>query len=650
MADYLPATLQDVQATIQHKSKKRTVTGWRQSGSPPALSKIYVSRHRLSTNKWERLGVLAIASPSQQFWRFVDTANIGDDVVRYTFRAIRQAGGAEESVVSHALPAGIRTPPKPPVLVKAVRTADNKITITYGNPSWAAQYIRVLVAATGDGGKTYGSTVTAAEVTAPAPSRSASNPGRAIWRSDHTVTVTVATMLGYKVMLQAVATNPGYSTESGFGEMLANSGWSGLIRAAYTVPSVPSLLVASPEWPDDTKYRFAWDHKPTDGTAQTGAQVEYRPVGGSAIQLTVTGAGESAETAAPLAAGDWECRARTRGAGGGYGDWSGWYGFRIVGRPALTIVTPADGVTVTGNRCKTVLEWSSPSGATIRDWGARLKRGAVIVEEKSGTKPVTSVTFAAALSDATTYTVEVWATGSNNITAVGDSNTFPVAYLRPGVPTITSAAWDEENGTVHLALTNAGIPPGGAATVANALEVSRDGGTTWTACGDDIPASAGTGSILDQLAPLGVDLLYRVLAISALDVRIPSTPIAVTTRPARDVWLVGADGARCRIRLNIRLQVSHGQEMVLEQYHLREKPTAHYGDARPTKVQVSGTALYEQGQADDWTVLLGQAVHYRDPDGRAFWSTLDATGPSHSSDWARSHSIDLTVEETDYEP
>ena len=66
--------------------------------------------------------------------------------------------------------------------------------------------------------------------------------------------------------------------------------------------------------------------------------------------------------------------------------------------------------------------------------------------------------------------------------------------------------------------------------------------------------------------------------------------------------------------------------------------------------EFDGTALYEQGQADDWTVLLGQAVHYRDPDGRAVWSTLDATGPSHSSDWARSHSIDLTVEETDYEP
>ena len=38
--------------------------------------------------------------------------------------------------------------------------------------------------------------------------------------------------------------------------------------------------------------------------------VDADPVGGSAIQLTVAGAGESAETAAPLAAGDWECRAR----------------------------------------------------------------------------------------------------------------------------------------------------------------------------------------------------------------------------------------------------------------------------------------------------------------------------------------------------
>ena len=646
MADLSP-TLMNVEALIGHKSKKRTVTGWRLPGPFAALAKVEVTRWRVSTGKWELIATLP-AMPGQTFWSYVDTASLTDDVIRYAMRGIPLAGGREEAVLTAQAPAGVRTPPKPPVLVKAVRSAADKITLTYGSPSWAAQTIRVLIASSADAGKTWSSTSTVATVTAPAPTRS-SVGNVAIAKLDHTVTVTVNPVLAYKVILQAVATNPGYPLET-YGEYLANTAWSSMVGAAYTVPAAPGLVAMS-EWPSDTKVRFGWTHRPTDKTAQTYAQVEYRPESGATTTLTVTGAAETVETAAALAVGDYEYRVRTRGAGGGYGDWIGWAGFSVVTRPSWAITAPAHGAVLTGNRCVATMAWSSPSGAIIRSWGARLKRGATIVEERSGTKPVTSVTFAALLDDGQSYSVEVWATGTNGINATGDTNSFTVDYLDPGAPTGVVATWDPETGTVGVTWTNAAASGGVAATVANALMVSRDNSESWQQVGDDIPGSAGAASMIDPLPPLGIPLRYRVVAISALGVRrwsVAHTP--VTTRPASEVWLVGADGATVRLSRNIRLAVAPDHEVVLEQYYGRTLPTAHHGQARPLKVGVTASTWHAQGEVVDLSVLFGQPVHYRDPDGRAFWGVVSSGATGVSSDWARLAEVSLTVEATDYEP
>ena len=257
---------------------------------------------------------------------------------------------------------------------------------------------------------------------------------------------------------------------------------------------------------------------------------------------------------------------------------------------------------------------------------------------------ISSLRFAAALADATSYTVEVWATASNALATPTDSVTFPVVYTRPGTPTAPSAVWHEGEGVVAVAATY------GASTTSTAIDRSVDDGDTWTRAGVG-PGGTGTRTIQDQLAPTGlVGVLYRAVAITNLGVEAYSASVVVTTRPANDVWLVGADGTRCRVYSNIRLDASLGQDVVTEQYYGHEKPTAHYGDARPVKIGISGTLRRGEGLEDDWAGLLGQPVHYRDPDGRHGWGTLDATGVNQSSEWTEERQITATWEATTYDP
>ena len=627
MAD-LPATLAPLQVTGNAKGRLIFCPSVASTpGSPRAY--VRVGRWLASTGEWKVLAKLKLPGTAVTSAAYVDSSTIKDDRVRYSMRIFNQDGTYQESVHSSTFADAWQIGPRRAPVIKSVsRSAPDKITVWYLNPSWAASNIRFYLAASGDGGKTFGSGVLAAEFGAPA--RSATTV--------RTYTLTVSPTLTYKVQAAAATTNPvELATE------VKASFFPTVLKNVWSAPSIPSLLGPFADQLAG-KVTFSWSPKPTDGTGQTGAQVEHRPVGGSTTTITVTGDETAAQTAAALATGSYEWRARTKHASGAYGPWSGWSEFDVTTAPSLTISYPDDGQTVPTNKPAFSLDWYSPSGATIATWGARLKQGATVKESKSGKGPISSLRFATALADATTYTVEVWATASNALATPTDSVTFPVLYARPGTPTAPSAVWHEGEGVVAVAATY------GASTTSTAIDRSVDDGDTWTRVGVG-PGGTGTRTIQDQLAPTGlVGVLYRAVAITNLGVEAYSSSVAVTTRPANDVWLVGADGTRCRVYSNIRLDASLEQDVVTEQYYGHDKPTAHYGDQRPVKIGISGTLRRGEGLEDDWAGLLGQPVHYRDPDGRHGWGTLDATGVNQSSEWTEERQITATWEATTYDP
>ena len=818
MAD-LPATLAPLQVTGNAKGRLIFCPSVAATpGSPRAY--VRVTRWLASTGEWKTLAKLMLPGTAVTSASYVDSSTIKDDRVRYAMRIINQDGTQQEAVHSSAFADAWQIGPKAPVIKSVTRTAPDRITVRYLNPSWAASKIRFYLAASGDGGKTFGSGALAAEFDAPA-------------RSATTVrayTLTVSPTLTYKVQAAATTTNPVElvtEAKASFFPTALKNVWSG--------PSIPSLLGPFADQLAG-KITFSWSPKPTDGTGQTGAQVEHRPVDGATTTITITGDAATAQTAAALATGQYEWRARTKHASGAYGPWSGWSEFAVTTTPSLTISYPDDGQTVPTNKPALLLDWYSPSGATIATWGARLKQGATVLESRAGKGPVPGVRFARALADGQSYTVEVWATASNGLATATDTVTFPVSYLRPATPAVTLARWWPDDGYVGVVATydtareyawlgavnasasvlridgvetarnRATVPrpasgsvwsvawgTGGAGTTAymyqlikatwttastggsrriransavgesvipvtpgktitvsadiasnrnarvsvdfnlgaswvssvasswgavstdvanpsrlawtgtvpagvdrvivfaevwtpgvgdwiaagrlqvesgsvatdyidgymtshagaaaTALERSVDGGETWARVSTG-PGGAGDLGLQDVLAPSGLDgVLYRAVAISALGVESYSTSAAVETRPSGDVWLVGADGTRCRLSANIQLDAAAGQDVVLEHYYRHEKPTAHYGDARPVKIGISGTLYRGEGLEDDWAGLLGQPVHYRDPDGRHGWGTLDATGVTHpGSTWTEQRPLALTWEATDYDP
>ncbi len=628
MAD-LPATLAPLQVTGNAKGRLVFCPSVASTpGSPRAY--VRVGRWLASTGEWKTLAKLMLPGTAATSASYVDSSTIKDDRVRYGMRIINQGGTQQESVHSSTLADAWQLAATPPIIGMVRRVAPDKIRISYYQRSRAAVNIMWLVETSADKGKTWSSRSVAASIAAPAYSA-----GRTVYTYD----LTVNPLLYYRVGARAQTVIPV--------PQVSGDAMSPSVISAGGVPPMPPSQRGPYADRLPGKVAFGWTHRPVaaDGTAQTGAQVEYRPVGGATTTLTLANDDQDwIESTATFGVGSYEWRARTKGVSGEYGPWSGWVTFVVTTAPSITISSPDEGQTVVTNRPSIGVDWYSPSGSSIATWGARLKQGATVLESKSGKGAVTSIRFARALADGQSYTVEVWATASNGLASATDTVTFPVAYTRPPVPVVTLARWWADDGYVGVVATYS------TGTAATAIERSLDG-EAWTRVQTGPGGTGGIG-LQDPLAPSGlVGVLYRAVAISSLGAESYSTPVAVTTRPANDVWLVGADGTRCRIRSIGALDPGIGQDVVLEQYYGHEKPTAHYGDGRPVKIGISGTLRRGEGLEDDWLALLGQPVHYRDPDGRHGWGTLDATGIAHpGSTWTEQRPIAATWEATTYDP
>ena len=237
------------------------------------------------------------------------------------------------------------------------------------------------------------------------------------------------------------------------------------------------------------------------------------------------------------------------------------------------------------------------------------------------------------------------ATSGTGLKSGTASTTVTVDYIDPVAP-ILSADWMEDQGLTVVAVTNGlgdpGATPPTVDTIANRVERSDDGGDTWVTVAEDVEPDGG---LTDWQVPLNTDVQYRAVAISELGAEAIGEPIGATTS-SRAVWLRGPAGDMLAIERNVQLQADPRQDVVLEQYYGRTRPAAHYGDARPATVQVSG--LLWEGHRQTWRpeLLLGGDIYYRDPEGRAFWGSVTA-GPQKQTTGTLMASVSLTVEAVD---
>ena len=455
----------------------------------------------------------------------------------------------------------------------------------------------------------------------------------------------------HRVRIQTAIT-----TETDGAPLYSHSSPSGALLP-LAPPSAPTLLAPAGTVAAGGGVTLEWRHNPRDGSRQAGYEVRVRGAG-TDTWTTLSGIDASARE---LSAGDvgttsgtYEWQARTLGAHVDWGPWSGTGLYRVAERPVVTILSPAGGHD--SNRIVVELSYSDPEGEAATSYSATLLRDGQVVASQTSRSP--RLEIPAILEDGETYTVRATATSGSGLTSQPTETTFNVAFALPWPPYIT-AEWRDEEGAVGIAVDNteslrwdtingtwadaegAWENAGGSYTsaVTNRIERSIDGGATWVTIGD-LPLYGG---MADDEVPLGSDVLYRAVAISALGVESPSNETQVTTSQCH-AWIT-SPGGRFRITWNPVYAAQHGQEHVVEQYVGRTHPVSHYGPGRSTIVTVEAAELEDDGSMmQPWEqVLHGHDVLWRDPTGLVMHAAV-RSGPDYRQSEPQTRTISMSLE------
>ncbi|QXT62760.1 hypothetical protein [Tessaracoccus palaemonis] len=638
----------DWQIRVRRRNSAGVYSSWTTSSNsarlydaPSAPTSASVTRTNDASHKVAFAGATATSKPLRwvdvqiyggvsQEWRdqatslaastrsYTSTTNIADNTGRWRIRFRNSAGSSAWVYTSTAYGT-----PKATSKPAAKRSGTSNVIVSWTNNARFAVGLDVRAASSTDGGTTWSSY---AAITG--------HTGLSASTTSRTITGLDASRL-WKFETRVYVTSPStLSVYSGGGNVLQ----------LLSAPSAPTLLTPLSTISDQDRTRFSWRHNPIDGSDQEAAEVRYR-VDGAAWTTQQTGVSDYFDTLEPLAAGALEWQARTRGSHADYSPWSGVASLLVASPPAVTILDPVDGATLASNRLVLTIGWDDAQDAAMIRRTRRLRDEAgEILEEVTTSGATDTITFTTRLADGGSYTAEVEATSGTGLTSGVASIALTVDYIDPVAPILT-AAWVEASGLAVLGVVNTpgdmGADPPTADTASNRIERSTDSGLTWATVVDGLEPDGGA---TDTMVPLNTRVTYRAVAVSAMGAETIGDSIDVTTT-SHLLWIAGP-GGDVAIEWNLGLQADHGQEVVLEQYYRRPKPTSHYGDGRPFSLQIS--AVLAEGHRDTFIPdhLLGDDVFCRDPEGHAFWAAV-TSGPSLNSSTTREATVSMTLEAVD---
>lgn len=401
---------------------------------------------------------------------------------------------------------------------------------------------------------------------------------------------------------------------------------------ALSAPSAPTNLAPVGAVALGEAVTHTWQHNPTDTTAQTAYEVQYQTStnnGATWSALTSTGKVVSAvsswaRTWPSACLARWQVR--TYGQSATASAWSAMSTLTVAARP---VASTSLGSTYASSLLVVPVGYACSDGSQMAGCRVVLKQAGTALEDKSVSGVVSSVTMGTPVADATSYTVEVSVTSASGLTSAVVSASTTVSYVRPPTPTFVATHAD---GRVTLTITN---PAGTAPAVSNQIE--RNG----------VLLSATTGansSWVDKIPPLETDVVYRVLAVSAIPTSAWSAPVSVSTRDATPrAWLNGGPGMATAIALpyNVDLAVKPTPDQSLTLYEARRDPVLTMGphDAWSANLTAVVTTMAEINAA---LALCAQGVCcYRDPDGHRVF--VAASGPDYNSGAGRATYRPLTI-------
>lgn len=274
-------------------------------------------------------------------------------------------------------------------------------------------------------------------------------------------------------------------------------------------PAPPTLRTPSGSVYDMAQgdIEFSWLHNSLDGSTQTAYQLRYAINGGAWTTLSGTTAQSLTVSLGTFSVGNavtWQVR--TKGADATYSDWSQTGAFSVYTAPTLSITSP--GATITGMPISLTATYSDMAGFTCQAATVSLTKDGRTLYSEAATINGTSITSSLDVSEflpenGETYTVVVTARSSSSLQTTANA-TFLVDFTEPVEGTL-QVQNDLETGYVSLL---AEYDNTGADEPAVSISVSRvnpDG--TVTPLLTDGQSGAG---IVDRFVPLNTAYQYAV--------------------------------------------------------------------------------------------------------------------------------------------
>lgn len=419
---------------------------------------------------------------------------------------------------------------------------------------------------------------------------------------------------------------------------------NGSLKSALSAASNTVLLLAAPNAPTLLAPTVAdaaeaitlqWQHNPTDTTAQTAYELDYRVSGGSWLGTVLSGttAEEHTLTAATLTNGNtYEWKVRTKGDHVDWSPWSDAAPFSTSARPTGTINVP----TTTHGESTLTVEWGyyDAESTAQAQWRATLTDGTT-AEVLPGSGTATEATFTTVLPDASEWDVTVEVRDGAGLWSTPDTVTFTVAYEPPPTPTL-AVLYTPETGSAALTVTNPVPVSPEVATDHNDVYRSVDGGTTWVLIGDALPENA---TMVDPLPLVGGVTLYKVTAVSATPSSATSADVELdtTSETVHKSWCFAnwGDGfvQGVRLRAGVITNASTSRDKVLQHYSDRPDPVEYAGSPRAHSIAISARLAPTISGESTWDELEALAdipapVCWRDPTGRRVFGSTGAVGVS----------------------
>lgn len=609
--------------TVTRVSDTQHTVQWTNNAVSPGApySNVYVERQDLATATWTQIATVAGSATS-----YSDASTKVDSKYQYRVRAKNTAGYSSYSTGS----AYVYTTPAAPTSLVATKSG-TQISLAWTNNARYDDGIEVWHAANG------------------------------VW--DAAALATVApTSASYTHSGAVVTSTHQYRIRAKVGSLFSAYATSGVVQL-LAPPNAPQVTLDLPIFDASLQSQVArWVHQPVDATAQTAAQVDWRPnnlAAWTTIQITGSGKlytwppGFFANGSKP------EVRVRTKGEHASYGPYSAIIAMVTSAMPQATITSPADGGSLNTSALTVAWDYFDAEATVESGWEVVLYTAAgVVLHDNSDTDPATSYLAPVALTNNTSYQVGVRVRDGSGLWSDETRVSFSTLFAMPPAP-VGSGDWVPDQGAVMLQIQ---VPSPGATEVpATTLTVERwdPGRQRWAVVQEKVSVGDQTEvALLDPIPPLYTDLQYRATVWSDTNTTQSSEFSVGPSSDSTRCWIYLNGGPdwdiSARIRVNAQLSIQPVVEKVLRYYDGRAGAVEYQNQTRSTQIQVRGSTsgngerIQDRGDWHDWDIIAAvpAPICYRDHLGQRIFASVTVGGIDH--DLSPLAAVSATVTEVDY--